>query len=293
MQDPSDPVSKTAIKAKATPEKKSTPRTKAYRAQKASDGLQRLDIYTSKAIKLRVREIAKKERITAGIAAESLLALGLEAYLKGHIKGNSCLSDVPFTPTAQSDTENNPAVMNVSPRHRLELLLNLGDPLQSNTTESTADVLSTTTHDLPDIDRVEISANTGEDEQIADQAHEPPLEMPPKVKSGGMDRERHIIKPFDPTKPSGKLHSEILDFKGQTGYFYVQVYRFSYKTYELIIFQPQDGGKAILVTDVSKDEDLLKLVELTQSLSEYSPDLDNESQSTISEPNGRESTSSE
>lgn len=270
MQDHSDPVPETALKPVATAVKKSTPRTKNFRDKKTAAGLQRLDIYTSAEIKTQVREIGKKEKISAGVAAESLLFLGIEAYLKGRIKGNSCRSDVPSTPKAQSDTENNPAVMDVSPRHRLELLLKLGDPVQSNTTKSITDILSITTHDRPDIDRVEPSAATGEDKQIADQAHETPLETPSKTKSGGMDPERHIIRPFDPTKPSGKLHSEILDFKSQTGFFYVASLSFRGKNIEAIFFCPKVGGQQTLITDLSHEKELLmglnKLLEPPESI---------------------------
>lgn len=98
--------------------------------------MQRLDIYTSDKIKSEVREIAKKENITAGIAAESLLFLGIEAYLRGGLENDNVMTDDVSNQVAQSDAVTNLAGRLMSPRHRLELLIKHDDLHQSRRSES-------------------------------------------------------------------------------------------------------------------------------------------------------------
>jgi hypothetical protein len=278
MQDHTDPTPESALKPKATAVKKSTPRTKNFRDKKASAGLQRLDIYTSEEIKSQVREVAKKEGKTAGIAAESLLALGIEAYLQGCITPDTGISVVQSEPTAQSDGGTNPAIRAISPRHRLQLHIKPADIQQSRTNDSGPDISPTTSTSSNDINRVETMSNAAVNTQTMVKASGTSIEIPPNGKSGGMDRQRHRIKPFDPTKPSGKLHSEILEFMGQDGYFHVGVFPLSSGTYELIFFQPKDGSKKILITDISGDTDLLNFLKEMQTKEESTQALDTKSQ---------------
>ena len=57
-----------------------TKRAKAFRERLGSSDLSRWEIYTSESTKNKVREIAKAEGLTAGVAAEALLRLGIDAY---------------------------------------------------------------------------------------------------------------------------------------------------------------------------------------------------------------------
>ena len=57
-----------------------TKRAKAFRERLGSSDLSRWEIYTSESTKNKVRAIAKVEGLTAGVAAEALLRLGIDAY---------------------------------------------------------------------------------------------------------------------------------------------------------------------------------------------------------------------
>jgi len=62
-------------------------RTDAFRKRMATQaGLGRLDVYVSEEVKIAIRDIAMTEKISAGVAAEALVGLGVRAYLlgKGH-----------------------------------------------------------------------------------------------------------------------------------------------------------------------------------------------------------------
>ena len=58
-----------------------TERTKAYRQRQTSKGEIRWELSISDKVKAEVLEIAKTEKLTASIAAGTLLALGIETYL--------------------------------------------------------------------------------------------------------------------------------------------------------------------------------------------------------------------
>lgn len=59
----------------------STARASTFRDRLALVDLKRWEIYVSEDTKNQVRSIAKDEQLTAGIAAESLLVLGIESYI--------------------------------------------------------------------------------------------------------------------------------------------------------------------------------------------------------------------
>ena len=83
-------ISSAALKMKPTPESDEelakvfdpgrTKRAKAFRERLGSSDLSRWEIYTSESTKNEVRVIAKAEGLTAGVAAEALLRLGIDAY---------------------------------------------------------------------------------------------------------------------------------------------------------------------------------------------------------------------
>lgn len=56
-------------------------RVEQFRDRKASAGLERLEIYTSKLVKDQVREFAEAKGLTRGVAAEVLLQNGIAAYI--------------------------------------------------------------------------------------------------------------------------------------------------------------------------------------------------------------------
>ena len=58
-----------------------TRRAKEFRERQALTDVKRWEIYTTDAIKSEVRDIAKQEGLSAGVAAEALLRLGIETYL--------------------------------------------------------------------------------------------------------------------------------------------------------------------------------------------------------------------
>lgn len=58
-----------------------TKRVGQFRSRKASKGLERLEIYTSRLVKDQVKEFALVNRLTRGVAAEVLLQLGIAAHL--------------------------------------------------------------------------------------------------------------------------------------------------------------------------------------------------------------------
>lgn len=63
------------------PAKGSTERTKEFRAKLAASDTKRWELLTTSAISKEVRRIAKSEGMTASVAAEALLNLGIETYL--------------------------------------------------------------------------------------------------------------------------------------------------------------------------------------------------------------------
>jgi len=69
------------LDAKPKPDAGATKRAKLFRERHALTDVKRWEIYTTEAIKSEVRDIAKQEGLSAGVAAEALLRLGIETYL--------------------------------------------------------------------------------------------------------------------------------------------------------------------------------------------------------------------
>lgn len=65
---------------------KSTERAKQFRQRLASDQLRRWEIFVSDKTREEVKDIAKIEDLSPGIAAQSLLALGVETYKQRQIE---------------------------------------------------------------------------------------------------------------------------------------------------------------------------------------------------------------
>lgn len=76
-----------------------TRRTVEFRERKALENTTRWEIYTPQSVRDKVREIAKKDRISMGVAAVTLLKLGLEAYLS---KNESALTENNLNPMPES-----------------------------------------------------------------------------------------------------------------------------------------------------------------------------------------------
>jgi hypothetical protein len=74
----------------------STERAKAFRDRLEKTSVTRWEIFANEATKNRVRDIARLENLTAGVAAEALLELGIEAYVAGMASSAS----VPLTKSA-------------------------------------------------------------------------------------------------------------------------------------------------------------------------------------------------
>ena len=67
----------------------STDRARAFRDRLEQTSVTRWEIFVSEVTKDRVREIARLENLTAGVAAEALLELGVEAYVAGTVSSAS------------------------------------------------------------------------------------------------------------------------------------------------------------------------------------------------------------
>ena len=79
-----------SIDVKTKPDSGATKRAKQLRERLASTDVKRWEIFTTEAIKSKVREIANKEALSVGVAAEALLRLGIETYLSRYEASVEC-----------------------------------------------------------------------------------------------------------------------------------------------------------------------------------------------------------
>jgi hypothetical protein len=188
--------------ANATTTKNSTQRTKKHRQKVAAEGGVWLDIRTSQDIKSIVRAIAQQEKIKTSDASESLLVLGIEAYLQGNIEAATVIPDgrastKPVQRVDSSDLEKR----GLSPRYRIKLPIRQPDQYQSSTTtEPIDDLIPVTIHGQSDLG---IADDDGQKlDTQTDKLHVKSLGMPSRTEPFQMDREKHKIFPFGPIQPT-------------------------------------------------------------------------------------------
>ena len=83
----------------------STDRARAFRDRLEQTSLTRWEIFVTEVTKSRVREIARLENLTAGVAAEALLELGVEAYVAGMASSPSASVGKSASTTCKLATE--------------------------------------------------------------------------------------------------------------------------------------------------------------------------------------------